>query len=529
VRSIATATGRLPPICTVEDPLELARATLGGTPAWLVGGALRDRLLGRPTADLDIVVDGDPGAVARALARAASAPRANAFALSEEFGGWRVVARGGTWQVDVERMRGSSLEEDLALRDFTVNAVAEPLQAPLGTQLIDPLGGLRDLDAGRLRAAGPRAFADDPLRVLRLARIAVELELTPTPQTLREAAAHADRLPTVSPERVFIELRRILAAEESVAGLRLLAETGAERAVLPELAALRGVSQSHYHHRDVYGHTLEVLQRTIELQRDPDAVLGLGDARRGGSRDGRPADADAAEPVAGAAAGSSAVDGAALTALLAEPLADGLTRGEALRWGALLHDIAKPLTRGVMPDAGAPGGERVTFLGHDRRGAELAGGILGRLRTSARLRSHVTALVLHHLRLGFLVHESQPLTRRTVYAYLRATEPVEVDVTLLSVADRLATRGARAETAIEAHLGLARAMLADAVSWRHLGGPPAPLWRGDELARELGIAPGPRLGELLEELARAAYAGEVTTRPAALAHARRALEGFGGR
>ncbi len=130
-------------------------------------------------------------------------------------------------------------------------------------------------------------------------------------------------------------------------------------------------------------------------------------------------------------------------ALLAEPLADELTRGEALRWGALLHDAAKPLTREVRAEDG-----RVTFIGHDARGAELARAVLARLRASERLRAHVAALVRHHLRLGFLVHEPQPLARRTVFAYLRACAPVEVDVTLLSVADRLATRGDRAQEAV---------------------------------------------------------------------------------
>ena len=194
-----------------------------------------------------------------------------------------------------------------------------------------------------------------------------------------------------------------------------------------------------------------------------------------------------------------------------------MTRGEALRWGALLHDAAKPLTREVREADG-----RVTFIGHDARGAELARSLLGRLRASERLRAHVAALVRHHLHLGFLVHEPQPLARRTVFGYLRTCSPVEVDVTLLSVADRLATRGERADEAIEAHLHLARAMLADALRWREQGPPPA-LLRGDELGAELGIGPGPRVGELLEALAEAQYAGEVRTRDQALRYARERL------
>jgi putative nucleotidyltransferase with HDIG domain len=451
---------------------------------------VRDRALGRASeiTDVDVVVDGDPAEAARAVA--AHAGRAACFALSEEFGAWRIVARDHSWQVDVEPMRGGTLEADLALRDFTVNAIAEPVQ---GGDPIDPLGGLADVRARRLRLAGPGAFARDPLRVLRMVRVAFELDLQAEPETLREARARAGELRGVSSERVFAELRRILAAPSAVRGLELMGELGASAAVLPELEELRGVEQSRFHHRDVYGHTLEVLDRTVALT----SGGGLG------------------APELGSAIASHA---AQLEALLAEPLADELTRGDALRWGALLHDAAKPLTREVRPADG-----RVTFIGHDVRGAELARAVLERLRASERLRAHVAALVRHHLRLGFLVHEPQPLARRTAFAYLRACSPVEVDVTLLSIADRQATRGERARESIDAHLRLAGGLLSDALRWR-ADGPPRPLLRGDELAAALAIPTGPRVGELLEELAEAQYAGEVDTPEQALAYARRLTE-----
>jgi putative nucleotidyltransferase with HDIG domain len=469
----------------VSDGLQLLRGALAGQRAWLVGGTVRDRLLGRATADLDLVIDADPAQTARALAGAGS--RAAIFALSERFGGWRVVARDRSWQIDVERIRGGSLHADLALRDVTVNAIAEPLP---GGELIDPFGGVEDLAAKRLRMVAPRAFADDPLRVLRLVRIAVELGFAIEPETLRAAREQVPGLAGVSAERIFMELRRILDSAAAPRGLGLLDELAATGAVLPELDAMRGVQQSRYHHRDVHGHTLEVLGRTIALQRDPGEILGA--------------------PALGAEVG----------ALLAEPLADELTRGGALRWAALLHDAAKPATRAVRPHDG-----RVTFLGHDEQGAALARRVLARLRASERLRAHVAALVRHHLRLGFLVHAPQPLDRERVFDYLRACEPVEVDVTLLSVADRLATRGERADEAIAAHMRLARTMLEDALRWRAAGGAPEPLLRGDELARELGIRPGPRVGELLEQLSRAQYAGELHDREQALALARERLSG----
>jgi putative nucleotidyltransferase with HDIG domain len=488
----------------MADGLQAARTALADRRAWLVGGAIRDRVLGRATADVDVVVDGDPGEAARAIARAAG--RAACFALSEEFGAWRVTARDSSWQVDVEPLRGGSLPADLALRDFTVNAIAEPLA---GGEPIDPLGGLADLAAGRLRIAGPGAFADDPLRVLRLVRVAVELGLEPDAEALRGAGAQVNALDQVSPERVFLELRRIVASQQALRGLKLMGTLGATAVVLPELEALRGVEQNRFHHADVYGHTLEVLARTIALTESLDSVEDR--ARR--AEDGRGEAAGFVDEAERAAVRSVIGEHRAdVAALLREPLADQMTRAEALRWGALLHDAAKPLTRGVRPADG-----RVTFIGHDERGATLAREVLGRLRSSERLRAHIAALVRNHLRLGFLVHEPQPLGRRTVFAYLRACSPVEVDVTLLSVADRLATRGERAQEAIEAHLRVAEGMLGDALRW-HLEGQAEPLLRGDELGSCLDIAPGPRIGALLAELAEAQYAGEITTREQAFAY-----------
>ena len=181
-----------------------------------------------PVTDLDLVIDGDPEQAARMLARAAGP--AACFALSEDFGAWRVVAHRGAWRADLEPLRGGSLQADLELRYFTVNAIAEPIA---GGEPIDPLGGIDDLKARRLRMAGSRAFEDDPLRVLRLVRMVVELDLRPEPQTIRAARACTGRLSGVSVERVFIELRRIVAAAHARAGVELMGELGATAVALP--------------------------------------------------------------------------------------------------------------------------------------------------------------------------------------------------------------------------------------------------------------------------------------------------------
>jgi poly(A) polymerase len=457
-------------------PLEALRGIVDGQAAWLVGGAVRDGLLGRETPDLDVALTGEARSAARALARGAGG---HPFSLSQTFGGWRVVAHDRTWQVDLLPLVGDSIEADLSHRDLTVNAIAEPLA---GGPPVDPYGGIEDLAARRLVMVSADAFAEDPLRTIRVARLATELGFETEPATARAASAAAPRLADVAPERVFSEIRRIVIADRVLDGLALMDELGVTAAVLPELSRLPGVEQSPYHHLDVHDHTRAVLSETLTLTRQPQPWFGAY-----------------AEDLRG---------------VLDEPLANDLTRGQALRFGALFHDIAKPQTRAVTAEG------RITFMGHDVAGADVIRDVFGRLRASERLTEYVAALARHHLRLGFLVHE-MPLSRRAIYRYLRACAPVQVDVTLLSVADRLATRGRNADEAIARHLELAEQVLPEALAWRQ--SPPRPPVRGDRLARALGVRPGPELGRLLERLQEASFAGEIDGPDEAIDRARAML------
>jgi putative nucleotidyltransferase with HDIG domain len=310
--------------------------------------------------------------------------------------------------------------------------------------------------------------------VLRLVRLEAELGFSTEPATDDGARAAAPAREGVAAERIFAELKRIVLAGSGA--VRRMEAVGAAAVVLPELVALQGVEQSVYHHADVHDHTLAVLDAVAQLE------------------------TEGFDPRA--------------DALLREPLANELTRWQAMRFAALLHDIAKPATSGTRPD-----GRGASFVGHDRAGAEVARTILRRLRASEKLADYVGALTLHHLRLGFLVHQ-QPLERRAIHRYLTVTAPWSADVTVFTCADRLATRGRNAEPAIAAHLTLAREMLSHAATER-----PPPLLRGDELARELGIEPGPRLGDLLARLEEDRFAGEIATRDEAIERARGYLRG----
>ena len=459
--------------------IAVARRTLGARDdVWVVGGAIRDALLGRAVLDADLAVAGDPAAAAGAIAARERVP---AFELSREFATWRVLPP-GDGHLDITALRSARIEEDLRQRDFTVNALALPL-AKLDAPALDPTGGLADLERRILRAASERSFEDDPLRILRAARLGAGLGFELDAATRELARASAARAGEPAGERQFAELRLLVGGPDPVHGLRLLDELEATAALLPELAALRDVGQNPNHHLDVHGHTIEVLSNLLAVEADLERYAG-----------------DCAE---------------AVRLLLAEPLADELTRGDALRFAAILHDAGKPATRREQ-------GGFVSFVGHDREGARIVRGACRRLRMSRATSRHLEALTLHHLHLGFMAAE-RPLGRRRLYEYLRLTDPVAPDVTLLSVADRLAARGSGPTAStpmIEAHLELAREVLPAALAW-HREGPPASPLAGDELAAALGIAPGPELGRLLGEIEAAVFAGEVDDREAAIELARR--------
>ena len=454
------------------------RPLLTGTPAWVVGGSVRDAVLARGVNDLDIAVKDDAGKVARKVAAELGGA---AFELSSEFPTWRAVSREGHWQVDVAELRGEDIEADLGLRDFTVGAVAVDLESGKG---VDPLGGLDDLAVGLIRATGPGTFTDDPLRIMRAARLVSQFDWVIDEETVTLARESAPNAGDPAGERTFEEFRKLLDGAQVLSGVAAMDRMGLfdEGSVLPEVGRLKGVIQGPNHHLDVYGHTLEVLEGVVEIEADLARFVG---------------------------------DSAAATAdLLAESLGGGATRSTGLRLAGLFHDIAKPDTR--TETAGF-----VSFRGHDTLGVEMIDDIFGRLKAGRKVTRFVDDLTRYHLILGFMVPE-RPLSRRQEWFYLDHTDPVSVEVTLLTVADRLAARGnssIASQEMVDGHLLLAREMVEAAITWR-LDGRPAPFIAGDELAKELGIEPGPELGRAIKELEAARYAGEIQSAGEAVSHAR---------
>ena len=459
-----------------DEVAVVARACLApGEAGWLVGGCLRDELLGRASGDVDVVVDGDPERLARGLAGRLGGP---VFASSDEFGTWRVLLAAGA-HIDVAPLRArpagaastapagqappadraARLETDLRLRDFTVDAFARPLD---GGELVDPLNGLDDLAARRLRLCSPGALADDPLRVLRLARLARHHGFVPDHVATTAAVSAAPLLTGVSGERVRDELSAILAGPDAAVAFRDLAVWGALTVVLPELDALRGVEQNPYHHLDVFDHTLEAL-----------TYVGGVVKQLGGEAHLTPPEEAGLPGVA--------------------PLVP-------VTWAVLLHDIGKPVVK-VVDEEG-----RIIFWHHDEAGRRMAQDIAARLRMSNRFAQYLGTLIKQHLRLGFLIRE-HPLTRRALARYRRDVSPWVFESVVVSLCDRLATRGEKTPAVSMArHYRVARSV------WTAVSKAPVPqVLSGDDVMEVLGIEPGPAVGQALDALEEEVEAGEVRT------------------
>ncbi len=447
--------------------------------AWLVGGTIRDRLLGRLVADIDVVV-APPLTPAQLTSRVAAELGLPHFVLSDRFDTHRLVWSGG--HLDVTALRGESILADLALRDFTVNAMGEPLE---GGDIIDPHGGRADTVAARLREVSGRIFDDDPLRLLRVARFSITLGFRPVPGLVRLAQSRADLLPRVAPERVWAEVAATLEAGPGAQPAQLWDELGLLAVLFPEVKALQNVGQSTNHHLDVYGHTLEALQHVEHLMAEPQTVFP-----------------DSA---------------AAVRHRLGIPVDGGISRQAAMRLAVLLHDIAKPDTRTI--DALG----RLSFWGHEERGAPIAREVCRRLHTSNAVAGLVEAVVGKHLLLGFLQNR-KPLWGRDVVGFLWATAPWEPEVIMACVADRLATRGPMtAPRFINRHLTLARHLMWNWMERQRKGVPSLPL-PGDEIGERVGVRPGPELGLLLRRLKLLWEAGEVVDEEGLLREARAMLQ-----
>ena len=472
-----------------------------GARAWLTGGAARDLALGRAPSDLDVTVTGNGFELARAFADAHD----GAFVAldAERDTGRAVLAGPPPLTVDIGGLRAPDIEADLRLRDFTINALAVPLDAalrlpPPSAALLDPTGGLADLRAGIVRPCGPTSLRDDPLRVVRAARLCATLDLRPAPSLADMARAAVSGLDQVAGERARDELLKLLDAPAAAPWLRFLDACGALTRLLPELEPGRACEQPYVHFLPVLAHMLETVAALDWLLGGPTRAEALPVAVQAHP------DLSRTLPFA-----------EEVQALMAERRAGGHRRQALLKLAALIHDNAKPQTRVVHPDG------KVSFYGHQELGADAAAQIGRRLRLSRNDVRYVELVVREHMRPGQL-RAADVLTPRALYRFFRDLGDAGPDVLLHELADHLATRGPHVDAqGWVAHLAWTGALLA------HYYAPTparqARLIDGNGLMAALGIGPGPRVGALLREIAEAQAAGDIATREEAIELARQRL------
>jgi poly(A) polymerase len=441
---------------------------------YLVGGAVRDALLGAPFNDLDWLV-ADPEKTARETAKLL---QGSAFPVDQERGVWRVMAG-----VDVRDyiLLDGSLEQNLRERDFTINAMAVASDG----RVIDPLGGRGDLKVKQLRMVSEANLRADPLRVLRAVRFvtclssyhprhladpvmnavdslrAVRLTFVKpfpfdfkldveTEQVIRKVVLMQleQTLPLPAWERIKEELEKIILCERAGFGFKLLDDLGMLRLYLPELTEGRGVSQGSLHHLDVLNHGFEALHQLLHHFPDADA---------------------------------------------------------ALRWATLLHDVGKPRTK--QEDDG------LSFHGHAELGGELAEDILSRLRYASDLAARVKGLVHYHMLP--LPHQrsdapdaEQQLVKE-IRRFVHRRRELLPDLLQLMLADREAARGKRASAASRQAYRLAIGRIIKALDEAP---PKVPLLTGQDVMTLLNLGPGPRVGEALTFIKEAEAVGDVTTR-----------------
>ena len=493
---------RLMPTMPVNSPLlDAVRALLPATePVFLVGGAVRDAVRGRSNHDLDFAT---PHGLktARMVADGLSAAF---FPLDETFDTGRVVLQhpdGSRDTLDFAGFRGKSLDADLRGRDFTINAIAMNIHTG---EIIDPLGGVKDIREKRIRACTASALADDPVRILRAVRQAAALEFSIDPDTRKQMKNAVELLPRISAERQRDELFKMLEGPKPDATMRALELLGVFPHLLPELSALRGVEQSTPHVHELWTHTLTVLRHLEsilqalapaydESKANADLMNGLLVLRLGRYRQ-------------------------QIGAHLASNLNTDRSARALLFFAALYHDVNKPQTKTIEENG------RIRFLGHDELGAQTVVKRGMALHLSNDELERLKLIIRHHMRVHGHASRHQAgetLSRKAMYRFFRDSGEAGIDLILLALAD---TRATYDHTLTQEHwagtLDVCRTLLEAWFEKTDEIIKPPQLLNGDDLINQLKLKPGPEIGKLLEAIRETQAAGNLAEREAALAFAR---------
>lgn len=438
---------------------------------WIVGGTVRDFLLGKDPEDFDLTFRGDVRELALELRKRV---RGRVVLIGKELQEVRYVLGPRSW-LDLSPLRGEHIEKDLYKRDFTINAMAVPLRGE--PVLIDPLRGREDLEQGILRTPRLANLRDDPVRILRAFRFLSTLGFELEPRTLRGIRRYRDLLLESAPERIRYELFKLFMGDQVYRALKAMVETGVLFVLFPELLPLKRTAQVYYHRLNLLHHTLEVVRNLEALLKNPEASPFAPYLHR--FRD-----------------------------ILEDP-----KRRALLLMGALFHDIGKPDTLTTDEEG------NTHFHGHERVGAKIVEKIGRRLRFSNEEIEALHALVRHHMHPHLLAKEPE-ITPRAVNRYLRKTGEWAWGLVILAYADAKATPPIKGK-GIYRHPLLAQKM--EEVLRNREKAPAPRLVTGYDLI-DLGLKPGPIFKVILQEIEDLQAEGVIRTREEALEKLREIVE-----
>ena len=455
--------------------------------AYLVGGVVRDAFLKRPTNDIDLAISSQPKSVGKDIAELVDG-RAILLDKSREIVRVAVPNLDGVKTIDLTPM-GNRIEENLGRRDFTLDAISISLQEActhgIEGKIIDPHGGLKDLEAGVIKALSPSVFTEDPLRIMRGPRLAAQLGFRLEMKTEEWIRRYAKLVLNVAPERVRDELLKLLAEPNTTYWLRLLDDLGLLRVIIPELEEARGVVQPKEHYWDVLEHCMETPGQV-------ERILPQGD------------------PIPEDFSASVVPRFESIDDYFNQEIGDGHNRLTMLKLAGLLHDIAKPATKTVESSG------RIRFLGHHRDGAEMAEDILSRLRFSGKWINLVNTMVESHLRPGQMSNKGAMPTSRAIYRYYRDVGEAAIDTLYLNMADYLAARGPLLEKEEWInYCATIRHILKERPSPGEEKSKPN-LIDGHDIMKIFSLAPGPKIGALLELVKEAEGSSQIGSKDEAI-------------
>jgi poly(A) polymerase len=439
---------------------------------YLVGGAIRDWLLGKEIKDIDIVCR-DAKNFSETISEVKNVVVV-AFEKKADEPCYRIIDRDNKELVmDITEMRGDNIIEDLKCRDFCINAIAiEIIPGNFSATMIDPLGGQNDLEQRLIRLCSDHAIRDDPLRMLRAIRFSAELEFTIEHDTEVSIRKQAFRLKESAPERVMSEMFRIFSVPSCTPYIRKMDQLGLLEVVFPEIQPMKTCTQNSYHHQDVWNHSMSVLENCETILTHPESYFG-----------------DQSSFVL-----------------------DCFEKNDRLplfKMAGLFHDVGKPATRKVKPESG-----RITFYGHDAKGKDMLSNMALRLKISKKSRMLLEMLAAEHCHAVNL--SKSGVKKNTIIGFFRNQGDDAVLSIILSMADTQSKMGPLTiESEKQAHLDWCRKIIADYFSYIKKQFEEKNLISGKDLIN-MGVVPGPEMGIILKKTREAQDSGMICNKRDAL-------------